>query len=80
MRWCEIHIITRQETGGRIYAVKSRWKLNNSIRSKIVVMAFSMAEVEGDSIAQRVKEALRCKKGTGHQTRQTEKSRQIKAR
>lgn len=40
--------------------------LDNSIQSKIVAMAFSMAsEIERDLISQRTKEALRYKKAQG---------------
>lgn len=49
-----------------IYAVKGNWQLNNSIQSKIIAMAFSMAsEIERDLISQRIKEALREKKRAG---------------
>jgi DNA invertase Pin-like site-specific DNA recombinase len=50
----------------RVYAVKGNWTLDNSIQSKIVAMAFSMAsEIERDLISQRTKEALRYKKEQG---------------
>ena len=46
-----------------LYAVKGNWQLDNSIQSKIIAMAFSMAsEIERDLISQRTKEALRAKK------------------
>lgn len=49
-----------------IYAVKGNWQLDNSIQSKIVAMAFSMAaEIERDLISQRTKEALAAKKKAG---------------
>ena len=52
----------------KIFAVKGNWELNNSIQSKIVAMAFSMAgEIEKDLISQRTKEALRAKKESGMQ-------------
>jgi len=52
--------------GVNIYSVKGNWKLDNSIQSKIVAMAFSMAaEIERDLISQRTKEALRYKKEQG---------------
>ncbi len=45
-----------------IYAVKGNWRLDSSIQSKIVAMAFSMAaEIERDLITQRTKEALAAK-------------------
>ncbi len=54
------------EKGVRVYAVKGNWTLDNSIQSKIVAMAFSMAsEIERDLISQRTKEALRYKKAQG---------------
>jgi len=52
--------------GVSVYSVKGNWKLDNSIQSKIVAMAFSMAaEIERDLISQRTKEALRYKKEQG---------------
>ena len=49
-----------------IYAVKGNWNLDNSIQSKIIAMAFSMAsEIERDLISSRTKEALRAKKLSG---------------
>ena len=54
------------QKGIRVYAVKGNWMLDNSIQSKIVAMAFSMAsEIERDLISQRTKEALRYKKAQG---------------
>lgn len=51
-----------------IYAVKGNWQLDNSIQSKIVAMAFSMAaEIERDLISQRTKEALAARKKDGVQ-------------
>jgi DNA invertase Pin-like site-specific DNA recombinase len=49
-----------------LYSIKGDWKLDESIQSKIVAMAFSMAaEIERDLISQRTKEALRFKKEQG---------------
>jgi DNA invertase Pin-like site-specific DNA recombinase len=49
-----------------VYAVKGPWRLDQSIQSKILAMAFSMAaEIERDLISQRTKEALRFKKAQG---------------
>jgi DNA invertase Pin-like site-specific DNA recombinase len=46
-----------------VYAVKGTWRLDQSIQSKILAMAFSMAaEIERDLISQRTKEALRIKR------------------
>lgn len=51
------------QKGLRVYAVKGNWQLNNSIQSKIVVMAFAMAaEIERDLISQRTTEALAVRK------------------
>jgi DNA invertase Pin-like site-specific DNA recombinase len=49
-----------------IYAVKGNWQLDNSIQSKILAMAFSMAaEIERELISQRTKEALAARKKAG---------------
>lgn len=49
-----------------IYAVKGNWNLDNSIQSKIIAMAFSMAsEIERDLISSRTTEALRSLKLRG---------------
>ncbi len=54
------------QRGIRVYSVKGDWHLDNSIQSKIMAMAFSMAaEIERDLISQRTKEALRAKKAAG---------------
>lgn len=46
-----------------LYAVKGNWRLDNSIQSKIIVIAFSMAaEFERNLISQRTKEALAARK------------------
>ena len=61
----EILSIAAQK-GIKIYSVKGNWQLDNSIQSKIIAMAFSMAaEIERDLISQRTKEALRIKKESG---------------
>lgn len=50
----------------KVYAVKGRWSLDDSIQSKIVALAFAMAsEIERDLISQRTREALRYKKEQG---------------
>ncbi len=52
--------------GIRIYSIKGNWHLDQTIQSKIVAMAFSIAaEIERDLISQRTKEALRFKKEQG---------------
>lgn len=49
-----------------IYAIKGNWKLDQSIQSKIIAMAFAMAaEIERELISQRTKEALKAKKAAG---------------
>lgn len=54
------------EKGIHVYAVKGNWKLDNSIQSKIIAMAFSMAaEIERDLISSRPTEALRHRKAQG---------------
>jgi DNA invertase Pin-like site-specific DNA recombinase len=61
----EILSIATQK-GINIYAVKGEWQLNNSIQSKIIAMAFSMAsEIERDLISKRTREALLVKKQKG---------------
>lgn len=50
----------------RVYAVKGAWRLDGTLQSKIVAMAFSMAaEIERELISARTKEALRAKKAAG---------------
>jgi DNA invertase Pin-like site-specific DNA recombinase len=54
------------QKGIHVYAVKGNWKLDNSIRSKIIAMAFSMAaEIEHDLISSRTTKALRHRKAMG---------------
>ena len=54
------------QKGVCIYALKGNWSLNNSIQSKIVAMAYSLAsEIERDLISQRTKEALKFRKDNG---------------
>lgn len=61
----EILSIAMQK-GINVYSVKGNWQLDQSIQSKILAMAFSMAaEIERDLISQRTKEALRAKKEAG---------------
>ncbi|HUN06254.1 MAG TPA: recombinase family protein [Aggregatilineales bacterium] len=49
-----------------IFAVKGNWQLDQTIQSKIIAMAFSMAaEIERDLISARTKEALAAKKKAG---------------
>jgi len=52
--------------GIRVYSVKGNWQLDQSLQSKIIALAFSMAaEIERDLISQRTREALRFKKEQG---------------
>jgi DNA invertase Pin-like site-specific DNA recombinase len=54
------------EKGVNVYAVKGNWHLDNTIQSKIIAMAFSMAaEIERELISSRTKEALRARKLQG---------------
>ncbi len=56
------------EKGICVYAIKGNWRLDDSIQSKIVAMAFSMAaEIERELISQRTREALRSRKSAGVQ-------------
>ncbi|MBN8592764.1 MAG: recombinase family protein [Anaerolineae bacterium] len=49
-----------------IFAVKGNWQLDQTIQSKIIAMAFSMAaEIERDLISARTKEALAARKKAG---------------
>lgn len=59
-----LSIATEKEVN--VYAIKGNWHLDNSIQSKIIAMAFSMAaEIERELISQRTKEALRVRKENG---------------
>ena len=54
------------EKGLSIYAVKGNWRLDGSIQSKIIAMAFAIAaEIERDLISQRTTEALQARKQRG---------------
>lgn len=54
------------QKGISVYAVKGGWQLDNTIQSKIIATAFSMAsEIERDLISKRTQEALRAKKLAG---------------
>lgn len=61
----EILSIAAQK-GVNVYAIKGNWRLDSSIQSKIIAMAFAMAsEIERDLISKRTKEALVAKKANG---------------
>jgi DNA invertase Pin-like site-specific DNA recombinase len=54
------------EKGIHIFAVKGNWQLDDSIQSKVLAMAFTMAaEIERDLISQRTKEALAARRRSG---------------
>jgi DNA invertase Pin-like site-specific DNA recombinase len=54
------------QRGVFIFSVKGNWTLDDSIQSKVVAMAFSMAsEIEHELIVQRTTEALRHRKASG---------------
>ena len=54
------------DKGIHVYAVKGDWQLDESLQSKILAMAFTMAaEIERDLISQRTKEALAARKRSG---------------
>src|SRR5258708_31474611 len=58
----EILSIATQK-GISIYAVKGDWRLGNTIQSKIVAMAFSLAaDIERDLTSQRTTEAVAARK------------------
>lgn len=49
-----------------IFSVKGNWTLDNTIQSKIIAMAFSMAaEIERELMSSRTKEALQSRKLSG---------------
>ena len=61
----EILSIAAQK-GINVYTVKGNWRLDLSIQSKIIAMAFAMAaEIERDLISKRTKEAQVAKKASG---------------
>lgn len=54
------------QKGISIFTVKGNWQLDNTIQSKIIAMAFSMAsEIERDLISSRTIEALKALKAKG---------------
>ena len=56
----------RRPAGIRVYAIKGSWRLDETIRSRIIAMAFSMAaEIERDPVSARTKEAIRARKASG---------------
>ncbi|WP_200962273.1 recombinase family protein [Pseudovibrio sp. POLY-S9] len=54
------------EHGIHVYALKGNWRLDDTIQSKIIAMAFAMAaEIERDLISARTKEALKARRNSG---------------
>ena len=52
--------------GLRVYALRGNWRLDDTLHSKIIAMAFSMAaEIERELISARTKEALRARRAAG---------------
>ena len=62
-----MEILSIASTAGfRVYAIKGAWRLDETIQSRIIAMAFSMAaEIERDLISARTTEALRARKAAG---------------
>ncbi len=54
------------DAGIRVHAIKGAWRFDETIQSRIIAMAFSMAaEIERDLISARTREALRARKASG---------------
>ncbi len=54
------------DAGVRVYAIKGSWRLDETVQSRIIAMAFSMAaEIEHDLLSARTREALRARKASG---------------
>ena len=65
----------------RVYAIKGAWHLDETIQSKIIAIAFSMAaEIERDLISSRTTEALRARRAAGLPARKTKRAGQKQAR
>ena len=63
---CMAILSIASDVGIRIYAIKGSWRLDETIQSKIIAMASSMAaEIERDLISARTEEALRARKASG---------------
>lgn len=57
---------TCSQKGVHIYSIKDNFELSNSLNSKIIAFAFSLAaEIERNLISQRTREALAAKKAAG---------------
>ena len=54
------------DSGIHLYAVKGNWQLDDSLQSKVMAMAFSLAaDIEGDFISKRTREGLQARKAKG---------------
>ena len=55
-----------EDAGIRVHAIKVSWRLDETIQSRIIALAFSMAaEIERDLISARTREVLRARKASG---------------
>ena len=60
--------------GIRVYAIKGAWRLDETIQSRIIAMAFSMAaEIERDLISARTTEAHRARRAAARAPERTGK-------
>ena len=67
--------------GIRVYAIKRAWRLDETIQSRIIAMAFSMAaEIERDLISARTTEGHRARKGCRAAARAPERTGKEQAR
>lgn len=71
-RWCSLRrmvmsiLNTCSQKGIAIYSIKDGFELSDSLNSKIIAFAFSLAaEIERNLISQRTREALAAKKAAG---------------
>ena len=69
-----------RSSGEAFLARQRSWRLDDTIQSKIIAMAFSMAaEIERDLISARITEALRARKSRRAAPRTAERSGQEQA-
>ncbi|MDE0524485.1 MAG: recombinase family protein [Boseongicola sp.] len=63
---CMEILSTAANAGIKVYAIKGSWRLDETIQSRIIAMAFSVAaEIECDLLSARTREALRARKAAG---------------